>query len=129
MADHHDLVLALVHPGETVRHVGHRVVEAGGRRPALQQVVAVPEDRLALAAEEELAVFRRRDVADGVVDVEVGLLHVGEAALAHPVIGSHTEREQPRFQFAVGSGVGEDGRCAKLAVGDAPDEPRAVEGG
>ena len=87
MAGDDDLVLGLLQAGEGVFHVRHGVIEAGVHDVVLvQDMMPVPEDRLALAVEEELAPLGSRDIADAAVDIEGVLVLVGIAALAHPVV-------------------------------------------
>ena len=74
MAGDDDLVLRLIQAGEGVFHIGHGVIEAGVHRDLVQDMMPVPEDRFALAVEEELAPLGRRDVADAAVDIEGVLL-------------------------------------------------------
>ena len=128
VGDDRHLVLERVQPGVAVSQIGHAVVERRQRGIALQQVMAVPEDGLALAVEEEAPALGRRHVADGTIDVEAVLRDVGVAALAHPVVGGDAQMQHARFEFAVGGGGGQIRRGAQFAAAGAAEHPRPVEG-
>ena len=115
MAGDDDLVLRLIQAGEGVLHIGHGVIEAGVHRDLVQDMMPIPEDRLARAVEEELAPFGGGDVADAAVDIEGVLLLIRIAALAHPVVARHIQRQHAFFKVAVGGQVGQLGRFAELA--------------
>ena len=115
MAGDDDLVLGLVQAGEGVFHIGHDIIKAGVQRDLVQDMMPVPEDRLARAVEEELAALGRRDIADAAVDIEGVLLLIRIAALAHPVVARHFQRQHAFVKVAVGGQVGQLGRFAQLA--------------
>ena len=69
----------------------------------------VPEDRLALAVEEELAPLGRRDIADAAIDIEGVLELIRIAALAHPVVTRHVQGQHAFFVVAVSFQIGELG--------------------
>ena len=125
MAGHDDLVLGLIQAGEGVFHVGHGVIEAGVHHIIVQDMMPVPEDRLALAVEEELAPLGRRDVADAAIDIEGVLLLIRVAALAHPVVPRQVQRQHAFFVIAEGFQIGQLGRFAQLAVVRGRPAPRS----
>ena len=127
MAGDDDLVLRLIQAGEGVLHIGHGVIEAGVHRDLVQDMMPIPEDRLARAVEEELAPFGRRDVADAAVDIEGVLLLIRIPALAHPVVARHVQRQQAFFKVAVGGQVGQLGRFAQLAAVGVAQHPGVAQ--
>ena len=89
-----DLVLGLIEAGEGVLHIGHVIIEGGIYRVLVQNVMPIPEDRLALAVEEELAPLGGGDIADAAIDIEGVLELIRVAALAHPVVAHHVQRQR-----------------------------------
>ena len=125
MAGDDDLVLRLIQAGEGVLHIGHGIVQGGIHRVLVQDMMPVPEDRLALAIEEELAPLSRRDIADAAVDIEGVFLLIRIAALAHPVVPSQVQRQHALFVVAEGFQIGQFGRFTDLAEVRGRPAPRS----
>ena len=125
MAGDDDLVLRLIQAGEGVLHVRHGIVQGGIHRVLVQDMMPVPEDRLALAIEEELAPLSRRDIADAAVDIEGVFLLIRIAALAHPVVPSQVQRQHALFVVAEGFQIGQFGRFTDLAEVRGRPAPRS----
>ena len=130
MAGDDDLVLRLIQAGEGVLHVRHGIVQGGIHRVLVQDMMPVPEDRLALAIEEELAPLSRRDIADAAVDIEGVFLLIRIAALAHPVVPSQVQRQHALFVVAEGFQIGQFGRFTDLAeVRGSPSTQESLSAG
>ena len=98
-------------------------------RVLVQDVMPIPEDRLALAIEEELAPLGGGDIADAAVDIEGVLELIRVAALAHPVVADHVQRQRAFFVVAVSFQIGELGGLAELAVVRIAEHPGIAERG